>query len=610
MQSAETKASHARQNWNLESVFPGGADSPQFAAFRKEIASDLRKAEEKLTRLPRKLDEGTVGPWTAFLLFMQDIMERIEHASGFTSCLIAQDVSDEKGMIYKEEVSSLYADWQKILTGIEEFAANVDDASWNRLIQSPQLIKTSFYWNEKRKLARLKMVPELEKLALDLAVNGYHAWSRLYTKMAGCMQVEFEHNGKIETVSMGQLANKTNSADRDVRRRAFEKMESTWESSASLAAMALNAQAGFRLSLYKRRGWDSALFEPVQMCRMKEETVGAMWDAVARGVRKMAAYVDAKKAYLGIDKFHWYDQAASIDAGHKAIPYDEACQFVIRHLSSFSDDIGRFARMAIDQGWVEAEDRPGKAAGAFCTGVDVIKQSRIFMTYSGNFDEVMTLAHELGHGYHSWVLRDHDYLARAYPINIGETASTFNELLVTDAALSAATDKNEKLALLDKKLQEGLIMFCNIRARFLFDSLFYEERKRGAVAKERLDEIMLEAQKTAFGDILANDGYHPLFWASKLHFFETGMPFYNFPYTFGYLFAGGVYDRAKKEGRAFAGKYKAMLADTGSMTTEEIALKHLGVDLSDSQFWNEAVARVLMDIEPFAELARQLHTAR
>jgi len=159
---------------------------------------------------------------------------------------------------------------------------------------------------------------------------------------------------------------------------------------------------------------------------------------------------------------------------------------------------------------------------------------------------------------------------------------------------------------LNSKLLEGFIMFCNIRARFLFDMAFYEERKKGTVPKERLSELMVQAQKEAFGDILAEDGYHPLFWASKMHFYETGVPFYNFPYTFGYLFAGGLYDMAKKEGTAFADPYKALLADTGSMTTEELARKHLDVDLTDEKFWADAVGRVLMDIGPFVKLAGEM----
>jgi oligoendopeptidase F len=190
-------------------------------------------------------------------------------------------------------------------------------------------------------------------------------------------------------------------------------------------------------------------------------------------------------------------------------------------------------------------------------------------------------------------------------MNLAETASNFNERLVTDAALGKAQNTGEKLFLLNSKLQEGFILFCNIRARFLFDSWFYEERKKGVVPRERLNELMVKAQREAFGETLAEDGYHPLFWASKLHFYDTEMPFYNFPYTYGYLFAGGIYDRAKKEGSAFAEGYRALLADTGSMTSEELAEKHLGVNLTKETFWNDSVDRVLADIEPFVKLAEE-----
>jgi oligoendopeptidase F len=215
----------------------------------------------------------------------------------------------------------------------------------------------------------------------------------------------------------------------------------------------------------------------------------------------------------------------------------------------------------------------------------------------------MTLAHELGHAYHSWVLWGLDHFARRYPMNLAETASTFNELLVTDAALNAAGDEKEKLSLLDKKVQESFVMFCNLRARYIFDTDFYQERKKGVVPKEQLSELMVEAQKGAFGDMLCDDGYHPLFWASKMHFFITDVPFYNFPYTFGHLFAGGIYDRARKEGGKFADRYRALLADTGSMTAEQAATKHLGVELTGDTFWKDAVDRVLMDVDAFIKLA-------
>ncbi len=590
-------------NWDLDSIFPGGSDSPAYAEFRQQIGNDLAKAQESYKKLPKRLEGDTINLWVAFFQLMQYIAERIDHASGFSSCLAAQDVTDEKALAIRDEISVFSARWEAIMTDIEELAITADDDAWKALVDHQKLAGVIFFWNELRRNAKLKMEPKLEKLASELSVNGYHAWNRLYSKMAGDLQTEFIEDGKTEVLSMGQLANKFSSPNRDVRRQAFEKLESTWRTVDSLAATALNSQAGYRLSLYDGRGWSSPLFEPLLNGRLKQETIDAMWEAVARGTKRMTDYISAKCRLLKIDKFRWYDQTAPIGTVERKISYKEAGDFVVEHLNSFSRNLGSFARTVIDRRWIEAEDRPGKAAGGWCTGLPLKKESRIFMTFSGNYEEIMTLAHEIGHAYHGWILHDRDYFARHYPMNLAETASTFNEHLVTDAALATTDDKTEKLSLLDHKLQEGFIMFCNIRARFLFDTMFYEERKKGTVLKARLSELMVEAQKTAYGDILAEDGYHPLFWASKLHFFETEVPFYNFPYTFGYLFAGGVYDRARQEGPAFADKYGALLADTGSMTTEDVARKHLGVDLTDIAFWNAAVDRVLLDIEPYVKLA-------
>ncbi len=595
-----------KMRWDLESVFAGGSSSPEFAEFRLAIVNDLRSIEKNFTKLPDTLNDSTLDSWAEFLFIMQDLVERISHAASFAGCLGAQDVNDEKALVIEDEISNLIADWQKIITGIEEHAVKFDDSAWEKLIAHEKVKGAKFYWNETRDQARLKMNPERERLALELSVNGYHAWNRLYTKLAGDLQAEFVEDGKTEVLSMGQLSNKLSSPDRVVRKQAFDKLEESWGRVDGVASMILNSQAGYRLSLYKNRGWESPVFEPLLMGRLKQETLDAMWSAVARGATGMGKYIEAKKKLLGIKNFRWYDQYAPVGTAEKKYTYEDACEFVVKHLSSFSPEVGSFARMAIDKRWIEAEDRSGKAAGGFCTGLEIIKESRIFMTFSGNYDEMMTLAHELGHAFHSHVLKDHEFLSREYPMNLAETASTFNELLVTDAALAETTDESEKMVLLEAKIQQGFTMFCNLYARYIFDVSFYTERKKGTVSKDRLNELMIDAQKQAYAGILADDGYHKLFWASKLHFFITDMPFYNFPYTFGFLFAGGIYDRAQKEGAGFYEKYKALLADTGSMTTEQVAQKHLGIDLTKVKFWNAAIDRVLADIDPFVALVNKL----
>ncbi len=589
--------------WDLDSLFPGGSASKEYAEFLDRIRGKLESAGEALEKIKNKKDTSRFGDWKAYVLSLQDLYDHIRHAGAFAGCLTSQNVNDELAHSHEATVSEFGAKWQVLLTGFEEFAVAIDDRQWQEFVAQDEIAEIRFYLDDLRDRARAKMAPEMEKLAINLAVDGYHAWNRLYDKMAGDLRVDFEENGKTEKISLGQLANKLESADRKIRETAFRKLQEAWESRAELAAMALNSQAGFRLALYQNRGWKSHLYEPLRIARLKEETLWAMWSAVSKSINRFKPYIAAKKRLLGIDSFRWFDQTAPVGKLSKKYSYQEACDFIVSHLSSFSEEMGAFSRMALDKRWVESEYRPGKAAGGFCTGFPLKKESRIFMTFGGTFGGLSTLAHELGHAYHSFVLKDKPSFASRYPMTLAETASTFNELRVTDAALESSDDPEEKIMLLDQKIANGFVMLCNIRARFIFDDTFYTERKKGFVPRSRLDKMMIDAQKQAYGELIEDEGWHPLFWASKLHFFITAMPFYNFPYTFGFLFANGVYDRALKEGKSFAKRYRALLEDTGSMTNEEIARKHLGEDLTHEDFWRASIDRVMADIEPFVKMA-------
>lgn len=196
------------------------------------------------------------------------------------------------------------------------------------------------------------------------------------------------------------------------------------------------------------------------------------------------------------------------------IPYEEACHLIIKHFNRFSPKMAEFAEMALREGWVEAENRSGKRPGGFCTNFPMNKETRIFMTYDGSMSNVATLAHELGHAYHSWCLKDNDVQSqKQYPMSIAETASTFAEMIVADALVDEAESSDVKKMLLENKLSRSLAFFMNIHSRFLFETRFYEERKNGMVPTERLNELMVDAQKEAYGDKLSS--YDPYFWASN-----------------------------------------------------------------------------------------------
>lgn len=591
--------------WDLEPIFSGGSSSPAFADFRQQIKADLAVANAARDTLPRELQASTREAWVSFILKVQQIMEHLHRAHSFAHCLVSADVNDTDAQRIEADIEADGAAHENLVTALEALAARQSDEQWETLFTTDEMKSIRFFLDERRRIARDKLPVEEESLVNDLAVDGYHAWNRMYEKISGDLRAEFiAADGEKKELSFGQIANKMSHPDRAIRQQAYEKMNDMWQPAIELAAMTLNSQAGFRLALYKRRGWDSVLKEPLINCRLKQESLDAMWRVVSNNVPRVKPFINAKKKMLGLDRFMWYDQTAPVGGTKQKFPFYDSVKFIVDNLRPFSPELADFSQMAIDQRWVEAEDRPGKRAGGYCTGFGDIRESRIFMTYAESYNGLRILAHELGHAWHSWTMRNLDYYGSRYALNVAEAASTFNELLVADAALEQATDDDTKLMLLDQKLTNAFVFMCNIHARYLFDRAFYEKRKAGTVGSAQLREIMLEAQQKAFGDLLDPEGFHDLFWATKLHFFLTAAPFYNFPYTFGYLFSNGIYARARAEGPAFAEDYKNLLRDTGRMDTDDLAQKHLGVDLARDDFWQSALDRILADVETFTALAK------
>jgi pepF/M3 family oligoendopeptidase len=335
---------------------------------------------------------------------------------------------------------------------------------------------------------------------------------------------------------------------------------------------------------------------------MSQETLDTMWQVITEHKNTFVKYLDRKAEMLKLEKLGWTDVDAPVGETDTKVSYDEAANFIIEQFKKFNPKMSAFSRDAFEKGWIEAEDRAGKRPGGFCTSFPNAQETRIFMTFSGTPSNVSTLAHELGHAYHQHVMDELPYMNQNYAMNVAETASTYAEMLVSDAAVETAKSEEERLVLLEDKIQRSVAFFMNIHARFLFETRFYEERSKGLVSVTRLKELMEEAQKEAYCDALGE--YHPYFWASKLHFYITDVPFYNYPYTFGYLFSAGIYALAKEQGAAFEDKYIALLQDTGRMTVEELAEKHLGEDLTKPQFWKRAIQLSVEDVEEFLKLTK------
>ncbi|MCI3920025.1 M3 family oligoendopeptidase [Paenibacillus sp. TRM 82003] len=584
--------------WDMDAVFPGGSDSPEYAAF-------LAKLKEDIGAFGGIVRAAAADPVFDGVRSVSDEMQRIGsalmEASAFAECLAAQDQKDKKAVMHGSAIRSLAAAFDSELTIFDQALTSVPNETWEEWMRTEAFAPVAFPLSERRSQALEKLSPEMEALVGDLAVDGYHGWSELYDTTVSLVEVPFqEEDGSVSMLSAGQAQNKLYHASKEVRDRTFTAWEQTWEKHADYCAQALNHLGGFRLQMYKHRGWDSVHKEPLDINRMSAETLHSMWDAIERNRSFLLDYFKKKAELIGVDKLSWTDLDAPLGKAGAKLSYNEGAALIVDQFRRFGPRMADFAELAFQSRWIEAEDRAGKRPGGFCTTFPLQRESRIFMTYEGSMNNVSTLAHELGHAFHTQVMFDQPQLTQNYAMNVAETASTFAEMIVSDATIRSAPDRETKLALLDDKIQRSVAFLMNIHARFLFETNFYEERKQGVVGTDRLNELMTDAQRRTHLDALSS--YHPHFWASKLHFYITDYPFYNFPYTFGYLFSTGIYAMAEAEGASFEGRYVKLLQDTGRMTVEELARKHLNVDLTKPDFWERSVALLRRDVEEFLAL--------
>lgn len=583
--------------WNLENIFAGGAESV-------ELQQELQKDEQEIATLQSLLQTETVltkEEVKQAVSLTSNLTTSLREVNAFSSCLLAQNMADKKAAVVYGKIQSLTASFQSIISLLEAKFAEIDDTTWASYLEEDDLKVIAFNLNELRDAAKRKMAPELEALVSELSVDGYHGWGDFYNTIVSHTQFEWTNEaGETEQLSAGQMFNKLSEPNRELRAKAFEVWENTWQKQADYAADVMNRITGFRLKLYEKRKWESVLEEPLHMNRMKAETLDAMWQAVENVKVVLKPYFERKAELFNIAKLDWHDISAPLATTKKTISYDEAANYIVEQFNKFSPKLAQFSQKAFDEAWIEAEDRSGKRPGGFCTSFPKAKETRIFMTFSGTQDNVSTLAHELGHAYHQHVMDELPILSQDYAMNVAETASTFAELIVMDNALKEATDNEEKLALVEEKIQNGIAFLMNIHARFIYETAVYEKRKNGPLTSEQYTELMLEAQEKAFLGLVETK--HTNFWVSKLHFYLTDVPFYNYPYTFGYLFSAGIYQLAKQEGPSFAPKYDALLQDTGRLSVEDLAQKHLGVDLTKVDFWEQAARSVETDVQLFLQL--------
>ena len=453
---------------------------------------------------------------------------------------------------------------------------------------------------EMAKESRYLMSEPEEILANEMTLSGGSAWDDLQGVLTSQKSVDFELDGKVQSLPLPALINLRSHPDASVRERAYKREQQVFEEMKEPLAACLNGVKGEVVTLDRKRGREDCLHSSLQMARIDRGTLEAMLGAIDDALPMFRRYFQAKARILGFEKLPWWSLFAPIGEVNKEYSFDEARDLILANFGTFSPELAEFAKGAFDKHWIDAEQRPGKRGGAFCMGLDAVHESRIMSNFDGSFDQVMTLAHELGHGFHNYCAYQAGKtpMQTNTPMTLAETASIMCETIVFNAILKTVSDPLEERAILETTISSDAQTMVDIYSRFIFEKAVFEKRKESKLSADEISALMLDAQKRTYGDGLDQEVLNQFAWTWKPHYYSTQLSFYNYPYAFGSLFAKGLYSVYRERGEAFVEDYKSLLSNTGEAQAADLAAR-FGIDIRSKAFWAASLAQISEQIERY-----------
>lgn len=579
--------------WSLE-VYYKGYEDPAFAEDFELLQKNAQALETALGQAREQDDvQGLVTVLEAKEAYAKVLFKLNEYLALRNSV----DTTDGKTLDHIGRLDKINASTAKAQSAMDKYIAGVADLE-ACIAAHPLLTEYAFLLRNTKKKAVHLFSDEMEAMISRMNLTGGNAWSRLFDYLTSTLKVDYDG----EQITLPAVRNLANDPDGAVRKKAYEAELASYAKIEGSIAYALNNIKSQVRMLAQERGYGSALTMTLDQSDMKRETLDAMFGAMQEYLPAFHKYMRAKAEYLGYHNgLPWFEMLAPLGRNDKKYTLEEAKQCLLDSFGQFSKDMADMMERAFDEEWIDFYPREGKVGGAFCCEVSHAGQSRILTNFNGSFDAVDTLAHELGHAYHGTQTCDHRILNHDYPMQVAETASTFNETHITCLAIAKATGE-EKLALLDNILMNTTQVICDIYSRFLFEDSVFNACEDRFLMPEDLKAMMLDAQKKAYGDGLDPEYMHPYMWACKGHYYSEALSYYNFPYAFGAMLAMGLYSMYLKEGEAFLPKYNKFLHATTVMSVEDTAAV-VGIDLTSKDFWRESLKSFADMIDEFVELA-------
>ncbi|MBN2793949.1 MAG: M3 family oligoendopeptidase [Clostridia bacterium] len=586
--------------WNLNKLY----DSFDDEKFKSDLQNCITHAEEMTETvtnlLNSKMTEAKIIE--EYLKNAETTKALFGPVSSFASLSFSTDSTNGQALNSIQKLQGLSAHMVGANVMFEKWLCkrkNIDE-----IIQSSETLKTyEFLLKNIIENSKYSLDEKTEKVIAQMRQTGSRAWDTLQKKTSSGITEEVTIDGETKVMPLQAIRDFAYDRDAAKRKLGYETEMLAYEKHENASAAALNGIKGESLTLCDLRGYDSPLQKTLSKSYMNQETLDAMLEAIKKALPKFRSYLQRKGEILGHEKgLPFYDLFAPLGDSDITFPYEEGKKLVLEQFATYSKELHDFAQTAFDEDWIDVEPRKGKSGGAFCAPVYAIRESRILLNYTGNLNNAITLAHELGHGFHNYNLFNEAPLNIGSPMPLAETASIFCETIVKNAALKNA-DPNARFSILEVAIQGYTQVIVDIYSRFLFESKLFEKRKHGPLSPEEIKGLMVEAQKESYGDGLDPEILHPYMWMNKTHYYIPDMDFYNFPYAFGLLFAKGLYAKYKATGEAFIPKLNHLLSSTGKMSVVEVA-RLLDVDVTSEAFWASSLNEIAGEIDEFIQLSK------
>ena len=574
------KTTSSPTRWDLNHFYNGTS--------KEIIFNELESIKAKLTTLKTAKNITVVSGDE--LHSLSELIKRIEKMESFYYCLTCEGQESSFLSTLSGSISSLKMEARSIITYWTDVVKDMTTEEYNNWSTLPEIGQF------------LLDLSKEESLIAGVTAKALKGYEDIYIQLQNNLSVFVKDATGENELTFTKAENMAmNHPDPLIRETVFIALNDTLNKQSAIYASIYNQIIELRLHLYKMTRQNDYLEESLTLNGLSLLTLDTMWNTIEDNLPELTRFIKIRANENNKQQLTWHELMSYSQKISHNIPFSKAVIDVEKALESIDPAMAVFINEALDNGWIDTEPRDSKPRGGFCVPFAEDKESRISLYYDGSVDSARILAHELGHAWHFQQITNVPTIAffeDRFEMTIAETSSIFFETVFIDFIIRNEVDPVLKKSLIGWKIERSLNYVLSIRGAFLFEKRFNEQRLKGPLSAGQIEELSLQAQEEVYGGSLSS--YEPFVWMKYGQFYQTDTPFYNYPYTFGFLLSLGLLDISKET--QFVQQFQGFLKETGTLPVEQLVNKHFDIDLTTPSFWQQSITRILNDIEQYSRL--------